>query len=52
MSKVNDLLAACIKAMHNVEDHGNLDHLDCAPDGGQFWYDALEQAEAYLKENK
>jgi len=29
-----------------------LDHLDCAPDGGQFWYDALEQAEAYLKENK
>ncbi len=49
MTKAEELLTACIKAMHLVQDTGNLDHLDCAPDGGQFWRDALEQAEDFLK---
>lgn len=31
-----------VSAMKRSVDVGCTDHLDCAPDGGQFWYDAIK----------
>ena len=31
-----------VAAMKRSVDVGCTDHLDCAPDGGQFWYDAIK----------
>ena len=44
MQAVTDLLAAMKKAV----DIGCVDHLDCADDGGAFWYDAMEQEKEVL----
>lgn len=43
------LVALCAKALAAMEksvDVGSTDHLDCSPDGGKFWYDALDALRA------
>lgn len=41
-------LQSCVAAMQKSRDEGCTDHLDCCDDGGQFWYDAIENAEKAL----
>lgn len=42
-------LKDCIEAMKRAQDEGVVDHLDCCDDGGQFWYDALQNAESMMR---
>jgi len=42
LKRLGDNLVA---AMKRSVDVGCTDHLDCAPDGGQFWYDAIKMWE-------
>lgn len=42
-------LRDCLDAMKKSQDEGCTDHLDCADDGGSFWYDAIAQAEGLLR---
>jgi len=41
-------LQACVDAMKKSVHDGSTDHLDCHDDGGQFWYEAVKNAEALL----
>lgn len=43
-----DIIAKLVNAMQDAVEHGNVDHLDCAPDAGEFWHVALTAGEAYL----
>ena len=43
-----EIISKLVNAMLEAADHGNVDHLDCAADGGKFWYTALTAGEAYL----
>jgi hypothetical protein len=43
-----EIIAKLVNAMQEAQQHGNVDHLDCAPDSGMFWYEALVAGEAYL----
>jgi hypothetical protein len=45
-------LRRCVTAMCKSQDVGCTDHLDCADDGGAFWYDALESADRALKQGE
>jgi hypothetical protein len=43
-----EIITKLVNAMQDAQKHGNVDHLDCAPDAGKFWYTALTAGEAYL----
>jgi hypothetical protein len=43
-----EIITALVNAMQEAKEHGHVDHLDCADDGGKFWYSALVAGEAYL----
>jgi len=49
---VEELKAAlkeCAAAMRKSVEEGCTDHLDCCDDAGQFWHDAVANAERLSK---
>jgi hypothetical protein len=49
IEELEKALKACVDAMDKSLRDGSTDHLDCADDGGAFWYDAAEKARQMLK---
>lgn len=43
-----EIITILVNAMQEAKECGCVDHLDCADDGGEFWYAALTAGEAYL----
>ena len=47
--QLEECIRTLLAAMKEAHDVGCVDHLDCADDGGAFWYDAIEEAKALLR---
>jgi hypothetical protein len=48
IKELEEALLATVAAMKESQEVGCTEHLDCASDGGAFWYDAIENAEKLL----
>ena len=44
-----EIIRELIAAMEEAKNVGCVDHLDCCGDGGNFWYDAIENGKNALK---
>lgn len=47
-SQLEQVIEQLVGAMKASVQHGSTDHLDCHQDGGEFWHNAIELAEAVL----
>lgn len=55
MATSPEVVEACdelLKAIDTAKAIGCIDHLDCADDGGEFWYAAINKAKAALAKAK
>lgn len=47
-----DVIKQLINAMTHATEVGCVDHLDCTPDYGKFWYKAINNANKFLNISK
>lgn len=46
--RLEEAIAELVAAMKKSVREGSTDHLDCHDDGGEFWYNAIDNAEKLL----